>query len=54
MKRECSAVGKDPARALELADPAQALDPRGVEDLLFRDVLGRQAGGGGLSGSGAW
>ena len=30
---------EDPPGALELADPAQTLDPRGVEDVLLGDVL---------------
>ena len=47
--------GEDPARALELADAPQALDPRGVEEILLGDglhvaaprarVVGRQAFG---------
>ena len=32
---------EDPARALELADPAQALEPGGVEEVLLGDVLVR-------------
>ena len=44
MNRECSAVGKDPARALELADPAQPLEPGGVEEIVLGGVLVRQAG----------
>ena len=39
---------EDPARALELADPAQPLEPGGVEQVLLGDVLVRQAGGRGL------
>ena len=33
---------EDPARALELADPAEPLQPGRVEDVLFGDVLVRQ------------
>ena len=36
---------EDPARALELADPAQALQPGGVEQVVLGDVLVRQPGG---------
>ena len=34
---------EDPARALELADPAQPLEPRGVEQVVLGGVLVRQA-----------
>ena len=37
---------EDPARALELADPAQPLQPGGVEEVLLGDVLGGQPGRG--------
>ena len=36
---------EDPARALELADPAQPLEPGGVEQVLLGDVLVGQPGG---------
>ena len=39
---------EDPPSALELADPAEALEPRGVEQILLGGLLGRQAGGGGF------
>ena len=39
---------EDPARALELADPAQPLEPRRVEQVLLGDVLVGQPGGGRL------
>ena len=44
--REARMLGgrEDPARALKLADAAQALQPRGVEEVLLGDVLGRQPG----------
>ena len=35
---------EDPAGALELADPAQPLEPRGVEEVLLRDLLVGQPG----------
>ena len=35
---------EDPARALELADPPQPLEPGGVEEVLLGDVLVRQPG----------
>ena len=35
---------EDPARALELADPAEPLEPGGVEQVLLGDVLVGQAG----------
>ena len=37
-----------PARALELADPAQALDPGGVEQVVLGDVLRVEVRGAGL------
>ena len=48
--REARVLGgrEDPAGALELADPAQALEPRRVEEVLLGDVLVRQPGRGGL------
>ena len=36
---------EDPAGALQLADAAQPLEPRGVEQVLLGDVLGGQPGG---------
>ena len=39
---------EDPARALELADPAQPLEPGGVEQVLLGDVLVGQPGRRGL------
>ena len=36
---------EDPPSTLELADPAQPLEPRRVEEVLLGDVLGRQPGG---------
>ena len=46
---------EDPARALELADPAHALEPGRVEQVLLGDVLVRQPGDRRLGrGSGAW
>ena len=39
-----------PARALELGDPAQALEPRRVEQVVLGDVLVRVAGGARLGG----
>ncbi len=36
---------EDPARALQLADPAQALEPDGIEDVLLGRLLGRHPGG---------
>ena len=35
---------EDPARALELADPAQPLEPRGIEEVVLGGVLVGQAG----------
>ena len=35
---------EDPARALQLADPAQPLEPRRVEQVLLGGVLGREPG----------
>ena len=37
--------GEDPARALELADPSQPLDPRRVEEVVLGDVLGVEVRG---------
>ena len=39
---------EDPARALELADPAQPLEPGGIEQVLLGDVLVGEAGDPGL------
>ena len=36
---------EDPASALQLADPAQPLEPRGIEEVLLGDVLVGQPGG---------
>ena len=36
---------EDPARALELADPAQALEPGGIEEIVLGGRLGGQAEG---------
>ena len=55
--REAGVLGgrEDPAGALELADPAQPLEPGGVEQVLLGDVLVRQPGGRRLvPGRGAW
>ena len=42
--------GEDPARALELTDPAEPLDPGRVEEILLRRVLPGQPGRRGLTG----
>jgi len=39
---------EDPPSALQLADPTQALEPRGIEQVLLGDRLIRQSGGRGL------
>ena len=39
---------EDPARALELADAAQSLEPRGIEEVVLGDVLVGQPGRGRL------
>jgi hypothetical protein len=44
--REARMLGgrEDPAGALELADPAQPLEPRGIEQVVLGGVLVRQRG----------
>ena len=37
--------GEDPACALQLADPAQPLQPRAVEQIFFSSLFWRVAGG---------